>query len=614
MIALDDESAGAARDDGPARLDPTGSAADIEAWRTAAAAVLRKAGRSVADSDPVENVLSKHTLEDLTVPALGTPQLLTGLPATGEPGAAPFTRGAALRNQGWGIRSEILAADPKSANAVALQELMGGATSLWLPLTGGWTVGELQTVLHDVRLDLAPVIFSGLESEPHALAGELRRLGESGPLHPRCNLGADPVGAAVRAGAPGSPDLRILPEIASAARDLDILGITVDATAAHDGGAGDVTELGYALAVGATYLRVLQESGLDPADAADLIEFRFAATDEQFLTIAKFRAARLVWDRVLEISGIERRGGQRQHAVTSWPMTTRWDPWTNLLRTTIATFAAGVGGADAITVRPYDAAVGLPGAEGRRWARNISHLLLGESHVAATTDPAGGAPAVEALTWELAEAAWAEFERIEGGGGVLAALADGSLRSCWRAVAATRDKQIASRRRPITGVSEFPQATEPAPAGSADSADRGVRWSQPYEELRDAPAPATLPVLTFGSAAAHTARLTFAGNALAAGGIPTDVVDVAAFADAVPAGTRAVLLAGADPDYAAQGPELIERLRAAGVRHVILAGRPSPELAPLVDDHLAMGEDLLAFLRRTRADLTTETATAGGRP
>ena len=137
-------------------------------------------------------------------------------------------------------------------------------------------------------------------------------------------------------------------------------------------------------------------------------------TDEQFPSIAKLRAARRLWARVLELSGAQ-PGTMRQHAVTSRPMMSTFDPWVNMLRTTVAAFAAGVGGADAVTVLPFDGPLGRPDAFGRRIARNTSALLIAESHVGQVTDPAGGSYAVEKLTDDLAVAAWELFGRLDDG-------------------------------------------------------------------------------------------------------------------------------------------------------------------------------------------------------
>ena len=314
----------------------------------------------------------------------------------------------------------------------------------------------------------------------------------------------------------------------------------VDGTAVHDLGGSDVQELGYVLALGAHYLRALDAAGIAVDEAAGLVEFRLAASDEQFLTIAKLRAVRRLWARMLELSGAsEDRRNMTLHAVTSRPMMTKYDPWVNMLRTCVAAFAAGVGGADVVTVLPFDARLGLPDAFARRIARNTSTLLVEESHVAKVADPAGGAFAVEKLTDDLAVAGWEELGRLEAVGGVLAAIEDGSLQARIDEVVAERDRQVATRTRALTGLTEFPNLHETLPerAPYAEGAIPVRAYGQAFEALRDEPATTKVFLATLGTIAAHTARATFATNLFAAGGI--DVVNEGRHDD-VGAGARAL--------------------------------------------------------------------------
>jgi methylmalonyl-CoA mutase len=327
------------------------------------------------------------------------------------------------------------------------------------------------------------------------------------------------------------------------------------------------------------------------------VEFRYAATDEQFPTIAKLRAARRLWARVLGLSGAPEHE-QRQHVVTSRPMMSAYDPWVNMLRTTVASFAAGVGGADAVTVLPFDSPLGRPDAFGRRIARNTSALLISESHVARVADPAGGAYAVEKLTDDLAVAAWELFGRLDDGE---------DLEPLIAATVAERDRQVATRKRPLTGLTEFPHLAEERPARAADPfAPEVRRYGAAFEGLRDDPPAAPAFLATMGTVAAHTARATFASNLLAAGGVAVDLAGPTESADDLVAaydGQRVVCLAGSDGAYDAWGREAAAALRDAGASWVVIAGKPTGPLADLVDDSCAMGVDALAFLTRTREKL-----------
>lgn len=549
----------------------TGAPHAREEWEALAAAVLRKSGR-IKEDEPdalVWERLTRKTLDGIAITPLGTGADLDGVTVgLGAP--------ASQRGERWDVRGLFANPDAKATAAEALADLENGVTSVWLAAD----VTDVETALAGVLLDVAPVILSSTD-QAQAFAALVKEKGLAGKLAAGTNLGATAVSA----------------DVVTLARELGTLALVADGTTVHDLGASDAQELGAVLAGAASYLRALVEQGLSVADAAALIELRIAATDEQFPTIAKFRAARRTWARMLELSGVpEEQRVARIHAVTSRPMMSKYDPYVNMLRTCVAAFAAGVGGADAVTVLPFDAALGLPDAFSRRIARNTSALLIDESHVAAVTDPAGGAYAVEKLTDELARAAWAELGEIEASG------AD-ALQARIDAVVAERDKLVALRKKPLTGLTEFPNLGETLPAREGKPLTEGVRpYGAAFEALRDEPAAEAVFLATMGPIAAHTARATFASNLFAAGGI--SVVNEGRHDDVEAVlshyrGEKVVCLTGADPAYAEWGTELANRLREAGASWVIVAGKPLEG----TDDNCAMGLDALDFLTRTREKL-----------
>jgi methylmalonyl-CoA mutase len=283
-------------------------------------------------------------------------------------------------------------------------------------------------------------------------------------------------------------------------------------------------------------------------------------------------------------------------------MMTRRDPWVNMLRTTIACFAAAVGGADAITVLPFDAAIGLPDDLARRIARNTQSVLHDESSLGRVLDAAGGSWYVETLTDALATAAWDAFTAIERAGGALAALDDGTLAAMIAPAREQRAADVAHRRAPLTGVTEFALPDEPAsPRPAAPPAPSGgplapVRWAAEFEDLRDAveavdPRPSVY-LATLGPPAVHAARLGFARNLFQAGGFR--LVDGPP-EDFAAAGTPVACLCSADALYSA---EAVTALRDAGARHVWLAGKGEHG----ADGYVWTGCDALAVLRTT-ADL-----------
>ncbi|MEU9958638.1 methylmalonyl-CoA mutase subunit beta [Streptomyces sp. NPDC050982] len=574
-----------------------------EQWQRLVAGVLRKSGKEVSD-DAAEDALST-TLED-GLRARPLYSAHDSAPDPGLPGFAPFVRGGRAEGTtlgGWDVRQRHTAAD----NGAVLADLENGVASLWLAVgEGGFPVSSLGRVLDGVYLDLAPVVLeAGREVEP--AARELLRLYEERGVArdaARGNLGADPLGHEARTGDGGFDFAPVAALARLCAEEYPGLrALTVDALPYHEAGGSAAQELGCSLATGVAYLRELTGAGLSVEQACAQLEFRYAATADQFLTIAKLRAARRLWARVAEVCGAP--GGQVQHAVTSPVMMSRRDPWVNMLRATVATLAAGVGGAESVTVLPFDHALGLPDAFARRIARNTSTILVEESHLSRVIDPAGGSWYVERLTDELAHAGWEFFQSVERAGGQAAALRSGLVGEELAATWAARSAKLAKRREPVTGVSEFPHlaerlvAREPAPEPPSGGLPR-VRRDEAFENLRarsDAHLAATgtrprIFLAALGPAAAHTARLTFASNLFQAGGI--EPVTEGAFEDS---GATEACLCSSDALYEEQAAEVTASLKSAGAAHVFLAGRPGQY--PGVDDYAFAGCDAVAVLSAT---------------
>jgi methylmalonyl-CoA mutase len=591
-----------------------------EQWRELVAGVLRKAGRQELP-DPVEDALRRTVATGVQAAPLYTAEDAGDLPtAVGVPGLPPFVRGAragagadTLGPAGWDVRQRHADPDVAVSREAVVADLENGATSLWLVLgDDAVPVDALGEVLSGVHLDLAPVGVQGVGGGEAAAEAFLALVAGRTDLAPGGSLGLDPLGVQAATGA--EQDLSVLGGLARRATEHPGLrAVVVDATVFSDAGASAVEELGCSMAAGVAYLRALTESGLDVDTAFGQLEFRYAAGADQFTTIAALRAARRLWDRIGAASGASAEArAQRQHAVTSSVMTTRHDPWVNMLRTTVACFAAGVGGADVVTVQPYDAALGLPDSFSRRIARNTQSLLLEEGSLARVLDPAGGSWYVESLTEQVAQAAWAWFTEIERAGGLAAALASGLVRDRIAAAWEERTTRLAHRTDAITGVSEFPNLAERLPERrpaaealppSADGLPR-VRAAQQFEELRDRaqavrPAPAVY-LATIGPVARHTARAGFAANLFQAGGLATPSGDGAG--GLAEAGTTVACICGTDKDYRETAAALAEELREAGATQVWLAGKP--ELAvDGVDDYVYTGVDALGVLKTVHEQL-----------
>lgn len=570
---------------------------DREAWRVAVAGVLAKSSRKdLADlgAEP-ERLLDSPTYEGFPVRPLYTS--LDGLPEPPLPGRWPYVRGGdALRDvkSGWKV-AESFPAPGRNAvsdgNEAVLAALADGVSALVLRVgPDAVAAADLDRLLEGVFLDLVPVIVDAgadVVAAADALLTLIADFDDDARGRLSIDLGADPLISAVV----GRPAPAIEEVVTTAAKLAEHRGgartVTVDGALLHDLGANASWELAGAVAAGVAYLRVLGDGGITAPDALRQIAFRFAADDDQFMTIAKLRAARQLWARVAEVLGHPEAGAATVHVVTSRPMMAQRDPWVNMLRTTLAAFAAGVGGADTVQVLEFDSSIpgGLPGVArtfARRMARNTQLLLLEESHVGRVLDPAGGSWFVEDLTRRLAEEAWSHFQQIEARGGFEAAR--DHVVTEIAGVRTRRADDIAHRRTAITGVNEYPNLTEaPLPQLTSDSAVQ--RYAAAFEDLRDRsdaylaangsrPRALLLPV---GPLAEHNVRATFAANLLASGGVETvnpGTVGAAGVAQAVTdAGTPAVaVICGTDARYAEEVSEVTEAARAAGVAHVYLAG------------------------------------------
>lgn len=602
------------------------------AWQKAVAGVLAKSRRvDIADlpEDP-EHLLDATTYDGVTIaPLYGA---LDETPENSLPGSFPFVRGRdATRdvNAGWKVsaRFGFGQTDPEAVNRSILDGLNNGVSALWLVVgEHSLPVAGISPALDGVLFDLAPVVLDARADTVDAAeallsAVDSAEVGDRSAIDIR--LGAATLTA--RFAGDEAPPLNAVVTLArtSAERTERVRAITVDGTVFHNRGASDSQEVGAAVAAGLEYLRELTSAGLTAAQALGQVEFRFAATDDQFQTIAKFRAARTLWARVAQVVGAPSSGGAPQHGVTSEAMMAQRDPWVNMLRTTLAAFGAGIGGADAVTVLPFDVALdggaaGVSKTFSSRIARNTQLLLLEESHLGRVLDPGSGSWYIEQLTDELAEKAWQFTQKIEAEGGYSAALESGALADAIAAVKAARDSDIAHRRTPLTGVNEFPNLAE-APLPPPTSSQKVDRYGAAFEALRDRsdaylaendarPLALLAPI---GSVAEHNVRTTFAANLLASGGIHSEnpgPLTADTMADAVrTSGARIAVLCGTDKRYGDEAAAAVAALRAAGVERVLLAGpdkifagvtgemRPDDFLTAKVDAVTVL-DDLLEFL------------------
>ncbi|MFT3662336.1 MAG: methylmalonyl-CoA mutase family protein [Gordonia sp. (in: high G+C Gram-positive bacteria)] len=637
---------------------------DYRRWSTAAAAVLAK-GRRIDPADlpdTPEALLSTPTRDDVTVRPLYTRR--DEAAERGLPGGFPFVRGADPArdvNQGWRVTErfgDLADQSVTGVNETVLDAAGSGTSGIWLKIGGAVSVADLAEVLRGVYLDLMPITLDA-GAEGIAAARAFLQVLDDAPAAPQeapvllsttHSLGLSPYTAAYS----GRPSVDVAEATALGVEAPDrVRAFRVDGTDFAQAGATNALELGLIVAAGLTHVRDLVAAGLSAEKALGQLAFAVAVGDDQFASIAKLRALRLMWARVAQVIGAPDAGAALTHAVTDLSMLTQRDPWVNMLRTTVAAFGAGVGGADQVTVLGYDAALPQDARSSNpsfsaRIARNTQLLLLEESNIGRVLDPAGGSWYVEDLTGDLAAAAWKVFTDVEGLGGYSAALESGAIAGWIDAALAARDEAVDHRSAPVTGVSEFPNLGEAGIETVADTVDLPTataglaRVARRYEALRDrADAQEVRPrvlMLPLGSVAEHNGRTTFVSNLLAAGGIeainpgPVEAEGVAETlrqaqgtdesaqgADESAQGAsgaaqgadggagRVAVLCGTRARYASDGPAVLAAARAAGIERVLLAGpeREWPDADDAPDGSLRAGIDAVATLTELLDTLIT---------
>src|SRR6195256_33907 len=558
-------------------------------------------------------------------------------------GAAPIAGRAAAGP--WQIMQRIDHPDAAMANAQALHDLENGATGLTLVFAGANgayglglepTAEAVEKVLDRVFIDagIAIELQIGPQSRTAAIhvAEYVKRKGLA-PAACDIRFGLDPIGACAVWGSSPYAWPEIVPTLTSGIKGLAGIGfkgpfVPADGRVIHDAGGSEAQELAFVVATGVAYLRALEGSGVALEDAQSMIYARLSADADQFLTMAKFRALRLLWARVEQSCGLTPKPFFIA-ADTAWRMLTQRDASVNMLRATMATFSAGLGGANAITILPHALALGLPDPFARRVARNTQLVLLEESNLAKVSDPAAGSGGIETLTQQLCEAAWLLFQEIEKAGGVFASLEQSLIQRKIAATRAVREANITRRKEVLTGATEFPNLHEAAvtvlnakpvalaPYGEAKfkfDALPPMRLAAPFERLRDrsdqilndAGARAKVFFSNLGAPADFTARATFAKSFFETGGI--EAVDTEGFTDPAAlsaafkaSGAALACLCSSDRIYAQQAAAAAKALQAADAKHIYLAGRPGEQEAALraagVDDFIFADGDALTTLQ-----------------
>ncbi|MBN8532704.1 MAG: methylmalonyl-CoA mutase [Rhizobiales bacterium] len=628
------------RDDTPAAFASEFPAATEADWRRVVEGTLKGAS--------FEKKLLTSTPDGIAVAPI-SPRSPDARPISSRRGLAP-----------WRVATIVDHPDAAEANRLALADLEGGADQLVLAFAKSRSArgfgladtseANLAAALERIEMDLIRLAIDPPPFHGNLVAQNIAQLCRSRRLVPATlsiDFGIRPFAHWAEGGALPQSWAMLTMRVRETIVQLMEAGFTgpflcADGRPFHEAGAGDAQELACLIGQATAYLRLLKKAGIEPQQAQSLISFTVAVDQDQFAGIAKLRALRRLWSGIVEASGGEPLPTQI-HVETSFRMLARRDLGVNMLRSTIAALAAGLGGADSISILPHTAPLGLADDGARRLARNSSLILARESQLHRTIDPAAGAGSIEALTIAMEDKAWALFQRIEAARSgpyfaMPAALDTGLLAGEIAATREARMSAIAKRKTPLTGVSEFPDLGEaspyvlrPAPRTVPVGPFPGMRLAEPFEALRDraeglAPRPRVF-LAPLGRLADFTPRAGFAKNAYEAGGIAVELSDgfpLAAGGTDVDellrafkaSGATAACLVGADADYASEAVAIAQALRKAGATMLHLAGKPGELEQALnaagISSYLQLGMDLVAFLDATLTSFEkSETGAAG---
>jgi methylmalonyl-CoA mutase len=510
------------------------------------------------------------------------------------PGAFPYRRGTRTTGD-WQIREEIDAADVKGANRAALAAVAAGAEGITFSGLLIERADELDALL--ANLDEIPVHF---ERADERLLGLL--IGW---------LGNGRSAARVSSGCDATASVDFAARVIGDAPD-GFVPFTIHGEAFEEAGGTAVEEVGFTLAAGVDFLAAIEERGVEAERATAALEFSFAMGSKTFFQIAKLRAFRMVWARAIESFGGTHSGSRARIAAhTSRWNKTIYDPHVNILRATTEAMAAVLGGADSVTIAPFDACYKQPDEASRRLARNTQLLLKHEAWMGRVADAGGGSYFIEELTDFLAREGWKRMQEIETRGGYRKAQAGGLIaRTLGRSMAA-REKAVALRRRVLVGTNQFANPAERA-LGRVEAARMREtrRGAQPYEEMRlRTERHAALTGLTprvllaeIGDVKMRTARSTFAANFFACARFETVTRRFRKAAEIAAAEEDLIVLCSANAEYAAITKELMAKLKELGqTTPVIVAGTPED-----AEKLVAMGIADFVHVRSNHVEVLTK--------
>jgi methylmalonyl-CoA mutase len=530
-----------------------------------------------------------------------------------------FIRPVSGKANAWLIRQDVDVADPAQAREKALWLLEMGVESIGFHTEEPLAVDEIRVLLEGLPLETVEFNFDGFN--PGLILQVLNEMADAGKLDPTKVSGScqhDILGEFSVFGSFEFEENEEYTDIADwmeeAGRFPGLMLLGVHGRNFHQAGATIAQELGYSLAQASDYLAALTELLVPAGLVASKMSFHLASGSDYFMEIAKFRAARMLWAKLLESYEVAEDDIPPMyiHAETSRWNQTVYDPYVNLLRSTTEAMSASLAGVDSMTVLPFDFPYEIPTGFAERIARNQQILLKEEAYLDRVADPAAGSYYIETLTASIAEAAWKIFQEVEAAGGYTDAFYEGTIQDAIVSAAMQRDKNFAQRREVLLGTNQYPNPAEEmlikADSGRVHSKfmDSSLAEAQPLNLYRAAEEFETLrfeteraghrPVaymLTIGNLAMRKARATFACNFFGCAGYT--VIDNPGCStleegveSAFNAGADIIVLCSSDEEYATLGApfanlvgdkaipviagypkEILDQLKAAGISHFV---------------------------------------------
>ena len=546
------------------------------------------------------------------------------------PGEYPFTRGNDTDNNNWEIRQDIKTQDVKEASTIACDAFNKGADAVAFNVKGIDSYEDLVELLKTINLEKYAVHFTSCSSYPSFIDHFTRYIAEKGidKTKVRGSVNFDSLSWLLLHGEFYTTNDNNFLEAQHVINNLANLpnfkAITINGHYFHNAGASAVQELAFSLASANEYLAQLTAKGSEVNEVAPKMMFSFGIGSSYFMEIAKLRAARILWAKIVEqYKGDNEAQQMFIHTVTSEWNKTIYDPYVNMLRTTTESMSGAIGGTDSMTVQPFDITFKKSDAFSNRVARNQQIILKGEAYFDKIVDPAAGSYYIEQLTDSIALHAWDLFKAVENKGGFIAGIKSGFI---YKQIEATSQKKIADiskRKNVFVGTNNYPNSTEnmldklePTTKLTDLAGLKMKRGAEDFETLRmstedfekrTGKRPSVL-LCKVGNPAMRTARAMFSANFFAVAGYT--IIDEKPF-ETIDQGLEAVakhdptivVICSSDDEYATFGIETAKKIKERNANTVVvIAGNPTDHIDNLkaagVDEFIHVRVNILEALQK----------------